>query len=234
MRNIVSSTASGADQRIPVVASTEISQLSLHLHSLQDAPGVMNYSQRFSRHRHCGDIFGLTKCQSQQPRGQWHLWSTHSDSRQGAPREHLSQDQSQQDSSIWFMNIVVLCDWNQTRLTFAIRSPTVSVALAWAESLLFMFLQVCHAQQHYFMVMILHYQSYSVGSKEGQAKGRLHTISQNWVFIPVLGSEMSVILSRTHNPGCQLTPRKSPSHVPLRWACGQGSSPAKRRLPWQL
>ena len=70
MRNIVSSTASGADQRIPVEASTEISQLSLHLHSLQDAPGVMNYSQRFSRHRHCGDIFGLTKCQSQQPRGQ--------------------------------------------------------------------------------------------------------------------------------------------------------------------
>ena len=62
-----------------------------------------------------------------------------------------------------------------------------------------MSLQVCHAQQHYFMVMILHYQSYSVGSKEGHAKGRLHTISQNWVFIPVLGSDMSVILSRTHN-----------------------------------
>lgn len=47
----------------------------------------------------------------------------------------LSQDQSQ-DSRIWFLNIFVLCDWNQTLLTFATKSPTVSVALAWAESLL--------------------------------------------------------------------------------------------------
>ena len=44
----------------------------------------------------------------------------------------------QQDSRIWFLNIYifVLCDWNQTLLTLATKSPTVLVVLAWAESLL--------------------------------------------------------------------------------------------------